>query len=187
MHEMEMIRSNCFKGTAHSERKISWVSWGKVLASKKYGEASVATKLVSPSIDESFRRSVRDGAERFQWRDLCEVIDFVTLSSSKDKWMCDLSGDGEFRVKEIVKSQLRLEMYVLEQLLQSTHNKLVVVVPSPQNMEPGRTALLLHKFIQMIDDTLMMLWQRRGDDDDGVRVAAVGDGATGERVARDGE
>nr|GEV25887.1 RNA-directed DNA polymerase, eukaryota, reverse transcriptase zinc-binding domain protein [Tanacetum cinerariifolium] len=201
-----------FKGAAHSERKISWVSWGKVLASKKYGglgvssyyalnrtlllkwvwrfisqdgslwyrvihalygtsleshplhltsnwssilrvmrgliptgfnfmshckkrigdgrntffwfdpwvnaqplhilfprifasdidkEASVATKLGSPSIDESFRRPVRDGAERFQWRDLCEVIDSVTLSSSKDRWVCDLNGDGEFRVKEV--------------------------------------------------------------------------------------
>nr|GEY46032.1 RNA-directed DNA polymerase, eukaryota [Tanacetum cinerariifolium] len=101
LHEMEMIRSNFFKGAAHSERKISWVSWGKVLASKKYGEASVATKLVSPSIDESFRRPVRDGAERFQWRDLCEIIDYVTFSSSKDKWVCDLSGDGEFRVKEV--------------------------------------------------------------------------------------
>nr|GFB30189.1 RNA-directed DNA polymerase, eukaryota [Tanacetum cinerariifolium] len=197
LHETEMIRSKFFKGAAHSERKISWVSWGKVLASKKYRglsvssyyalnralllkwvwrfisqdgslwyrvihalydpsleshslhltsnwssilrvmrsliptgfnfmshckkrigdgrntifwfdpwvnaqplhilfprifaldldkEASVATKLGSPFVDESFRRPVRDGAERFQWRDLCEVIDSVTLSSSKDRW-----------------------------------------------------------------------------------------------------
>nr|GEV08340.1 RNA-directed DNA polymerase, eukaryota [Tanacetum cinerariifolium] len=64
-------------------------------------EASVATKLGSPSIDESFRRPVRDGVERFQWRDLYEVIDSVTLSSSNDRWVCDLSGDGEFRVKEV--------------------------------------------------------------------------------------
>nr|GEZ89771.1 RNA-directed DNA polymerase, eukaryota [Tanacetum cinerariifolium] len=43
LHEMEMIRSNFFKGAAHSERKISWVSWGKVLASKKYGGLSVSS------------------------------------------------------------------------------------------------------------------------------------------------
>nr|GFA38111.1 RNA-directed DNA polymerase, eukaryota [Tanacetum cinerariifolium]GFA62235.1 RNA-directed DNA polymerase, eukaryota [Tanacetum cinerariifolium] len=43
LHEMEMIRSNFFKGAAHSERKISWVSWGKVLASKKYGGLDVSS------------------------------------------------------------------------------------------------------------------------------------------------
>nr|GEY55699.1 RNA-directed DNA polymerase, eukaryota [Tanacetum cinerariifolium] len=34
------------------------------------------------------------------WDDLNSVSGSVTLSASKDKWICDLNGDGVFRVKE---------------------------------------------------------------------------------------
>ncbi|GJT23746.1 RNA-directed DNA polymerase, eukaryota, partial [Tanacetum coccineum] len=54
----------------------------------------------SSSIDASFRRSVREGVEREQWNDL-NSLSCVTLSSSKDRWICDLNGEGVFRVKEI--------------------------------------------------------------------------------------
>ncbi|GJZ47149.1 RNA-directed DNA polymerase, eukaryota [Tanacetum coccineum] len=64
-------------------------------------EVSVAAKLGSVSLDVSFRRGVRDGAERQQWDDLITLIGSVSLSSSKDRWICYLSGDGEFRVKEV--------------------------------------------------------------------------------------
>nr|GEX33215.1 RNA-directed DNA polymerase, eukaryota [Tanacetum cinerariifolium] len=53
------------------------------------------------SVDVSFRRPVRDGAERQQWSELYEILEPVILSSSKDRWTCDLSDDGEFRVKEV--------------------------------------------------------------------------------------
>nr|GFA91841.1 RNA-directed DNA polymerase, eukaryota [Tanacetum cinerariifolium] len=49
----------------------------------------------------SFRRSICDGVERQQWEDLNFVSGSVTLSSSKDRWFCDLNGDGVFRVKEV--------------------------------------------------------------------------------------
>nr|GFB41712.1 RNA-directed DNA polymerase, eukaryota [Tanacetum cinerariifolium] len=49
----------------------------------------------------SFRRSVRDGVERREWDDLNFVSRSVTLSASKDRWTCDLNGDGVFRVKEV--------------------------------------------------------------------------------------
>nr|GEV01411.1 RNA-directed DNA polymerase, eukaryota [Tanacetum cinerariifolium] len=45
--------------------------------------------------------SVSDGAERQQWSELCEILEPIILSSSKDRWTCDLNGDGEFRVKEV--------------------------------------------------------------------------------------
>nr|GEY52202.1 RNA-directed DNA polymerase, eukaryota [Tanacetum cinerariifolium] len=64
-------------------------------------ESMVASKLGSSSVDASFRRLVRDGVERQQWDDLNYVSGSVTLSASKDKWICDLNGDGVFRVKEI--------------------------------------------------------------------------------------
>nr|GEW35013.1 early light-induced protein 1, chloroplastic-like [Tanacetum cinerariifolium] len=64
-------------------------------------EVSVAAKLGSVSLDVSFRRGVRDGAERQQWDDLISLVGSVSLSSSKDRWICDLSGDGKFQVKEV--------------------------------------------------------------------------------------
>nr|GEW01576.1 RNA-directed DNA polymerase, eukaryota [Tanacetum cinerariifolium] len=64
-------------------------------------ESTVASELGSSSVDASFRRSVRDGVERQQWDDLNSVSGSVTLSTSKDRWICDLNGDGVFRVKEV--------------------------------------------------------------------------------------
>nr|GEY98637.1 RNA-directed DNA polymerase, eukaryota [Tanacetum cinerariifolium] len=55
-------------------------------------ESTVASKLGSSSVDASFRRSVRDGVERQQWDDLNSVSGSV---------ICDLNGDGVFRVKEV--------------------------------------------------------------------------------------
>nr|GEY49188.1 RNA-directed DNA polymerase, eukaryota [Tanacetum cinerariifolium] len=46
-------------------------------------------------------RSVRDGVERQQWDDLNSVSSSVTLSASKDRWICDLNSDVVFRVKEV--------------------------------------------------------------------------------------
>ncbi|GKE45288.1 RNA-directed DNA polymerase, eukaryota [Tanacetum coccineum] len=39
---MESIRSNFFKGASLSEKKISWIAWDKVLASKKKGGLGVS-------------------------------------------------------------------------------------------------------------------------------------------------
>nr|GEX40465.1 RNA-directed DNA polymerase, eukaryota [Tanacetum cinerariifolium] len=64
-------------------------------------EVSVAAKFGDPSLDDSFRRQVRDGSQRQQWLDLVSMLDEVSLSSSSDRWYCDFNGDGAFRVKEI--------------------------------------------------------------------------------------
>ncbi|GJS04028.1 RNA-directed DNA polymerase, eukaryota [Tanacetum coccineum] len=63
--------------------------------------ASVAEKWEAPSFDSSFRRHARDGAEREQWLDMLSMLGTVTLSSSIDRWVCDINGEGEFRVKDI--------------------------------------------------------------------------------------
>nr|GEY09958.1 RNA-directed DNA polymerase, eukaryota [Tanacetum cinerariifolium] len=64
-------------------------------------DSMAGSKLGPLSVDVSFRRPVRDGAERQQWSKLCEILEHVILSSSKDRWTCDLNGDGEFHVKEV--------------------------------------------------------------------------------------
>ena len=43
LREIESICSNFFKGADPSERKISWVSWDKVVAAKKYGGLGVSS------------------------------------------------------------------------------------------------------------------------------------------------
>ncbi|GJW42685.1 RNA-directed DNA polymerase, eukaryota [Tanacetum coccineum] len=68
---------------------------------EKEKEITVASKLGLPSVDSSFRRQIRDGIERQQWMDLISVLDCVILSPTKDRWICDLNGDGLFRVKDI--------------------------------------------------------------------------------------
>ncbi|GJU80012.1 RNA-directed DNA polymerase, eukaryota [Tanacetum coccineum] len=64
-------------------------------------EASVASKMGSSSVADSFRRQIRDGSERQQWSDLSVLLQPVILSSSIDRWFCDLNGDGVFRVRDV--------------------------------------------------------------------------------------
>nr|GEV08526.1 hypothetical protein [Tanacetum cinerariifolium] len=44
---------------------------------------------------------VRGGSEYQHLTDLNSLMESVSLSHSCDRWICDLSGDGEFRVKEV--------------------------------------------------------------------------------------
>ncbi|PWA51838.1 RNA-directed DNA polymerase, eukaryota [Artemisia annua] len=53
------------------------------------------------SMVDSFRRNIRDGVERHQFLELNSMLEAVSLSPVQDRWCCDLSGDGEFRVKEV--------------------------------------------------------------------------------------
>ncbi|PWA43356.1 RNA-directed DNA polymerase, eukaryota [Artemisia annua] len=62
-------------------------------------DISVAAKL--QSIVASFRRSVRGGVEDHQFQQLVSMLDSVILSSTNDRWICDLNGDTIFRVKDI--------------------------------------------------------------------------------------
>nr|GFB29849.1 RNA-directed DNA polymerase, eukaryota [Tanacetum cinerariifolium] len=63
-------------------------------------EISMADKMHFP-LDHSFRRIACDGLERHQMTQLQSMLDLVSLSQSRDRWFCDLTGDGEFRVKDV--------------------------------------------------------------------------------------
>nr|GEW34794.1 RNA-directed DNA polymerase, eukaryota, reverse transcriptase zinc-binding domain protein [Tanacetum cinerariifolium] len=43
LHELEMIRNSFFNGADFAEKKITWVAWDKVLASKKQGGLGVSS------------------------------------------------------------------------------------------------------------------------------------------------
>ncbi|GJV42591.1 RNA-directed DNA polymerase, eukaryota [Tanacetum coccineum] len=77
------------------------VRFPRIFALETVKEVSVAAKWGASSLDDSFRRQVRDGAESQQWSDMLSMLGTTTLSSSSDRWFCDLIGDGVFRVKEI--------------------------------------------------------------------------------------
>nr|GFB17952.1 RNA-directed DNA polymerase, eukaryota [Tanacetum cinerariifolium] len=60
----------------------------------------VATKMAAP-VDASFRRSVSEGIELVQFNKLRAILELVSLSHSHDRWICNASSDGSFRVKDI--------------------------------------------------------------------------------------
>ncbi|GJZ47857.1 RNA-directed DNA polymerase, eukaryota [Tanacetum coccineum] len=119
LREVNLLKAKGFDFISHCKKRVgdglstrfwqdNWITvtplrddFPRLFALDMDKEVSVAAKLGSVSLDVSFRRGVRDGAERQQWDDLISLIGSVSLSSSKDRWICDLSGDGEFRVKEV--------------------------------------------------------------------------------------
>ncbi|PWA83397.1 RNA-directed DNA polymerase, eukaryota, Reverse transcriptase zinc-binding domain protein [Artemisia annua] len=73
----------------------------RIFALESVKDISVADKMVDGSLCASFRRPIRDGVERQQWQEFLQLIDSVILSSSHDRWTCDLNGEGMFCVKDI--------------------------------------------------------------------------------------
>nr|GEZ72673.1 RNA-directed DNA polymerase, eukaryota, reverse transcriptase zinc-binding domain protein [Tanacetum cinerariifolium] len=59
-------------------------------------------KRIGNGRDTCFWRPVRAGSEYQHLTDLNSLMESVSLSHSCDRWICDLSGDGEFRVKELI-------------------------------------------------------------------------------------
>nr|GEX88038.1 RNA-directed DNA polymerase, eukaryota, reverse transcriptase zinc-binding domain protein [Tanacetum cinerariifolium] len=62
-------------------------------------QSTVAAKIAQ--VDGSFRRPERGGLEQDQFNKLISFIDSLSLSSSQDRWVCNASSDGSFRVKDI--------------------------------------------------------------------------------------
>ncbi|GJY27845.1 RNA-directed DNA polymerase, eukaryota [Tanacetum coccineum] len=117
---MESIRSKFFNGVDSSDRKMFrgpiipsildalfyvsinlWKDSGfdflrifpRLFALELDKEIVVANKMGASSVSASFRRDVRDGAERQQWDDLSSILNSVVpLDLHKDWWTCDLSG-----------------------------------------------------------------------------------------------
>nr|GFB15333.1 RNA-directed DNA polymerase, eukaryota, reverse transcriptase zinc-binding domain protein [Tanacetum cinerariifolium] len=77
------------------------VRFPRLFALEHDKDISVAAKWSAPSFDASFRRQVKDGVERNQWSALLHMLGKITLSSSFDRYFCDLNGEGAYRVKDI--------------------------------------------------------------------------------------
>nr|GEW81734.1 RNA-directed DNA polymerase, eukaryota [Tanacetum cinerariifolium] len=117
LKEMKAIRCNFFNGADPAKRKITWVSWDKVLASKKNGGLGLSSfhalnralllkwvwRFLSQdgSLCVSGTVIILGSGMMFEFLTSHFVSGSVTLSASKDRWICDLNGDGVFRVKEV--------------------------------------------------------------------------------------
>nr|GEW55628.1 RNA-directed DNA polymerase, eukaryota [Tanacetum cinerariifolium] len=153
LNKMENLRRNFFSGNQEGDRKISWVKWHTVLASKQYGGLGVSSffalnrgllakwvwrflsqdnslwyRVISaihgscsstlfaayPSIWSSIinefdslkdqgvvvfshcKIRIGNGVRTRFWKDC-----WIGESRLQDRWVCDLSGDEEFRVKDV--------------------------------------------------------------------------------------
>ncbi|GJT66397.1 RNA-directed DNA polymerase, eukaryota [Tanacetum coccineum] len=117
LREIHVLKSKGFDFLSHCKKRggdghNTWFWYDKWLSDQPFyvmfprlfalemdKEISVASKMGSTSLEVSFRIPVRDGVERQQLIDLNLITGSILLSSSKDRRICDLSGDGEFRVK----------------------------------------------------------------------------------------
>ncbi|GJR45913.1 RNA-directed DNA polymerase, eukaryota [Tanacetum coccineum] len=61
---------------------------------------TVADKMNAP-LTSSFCRTVKGGAESQQLTHIFDLLGPVILSNMEDRWVWDLNGDGEFRVKDV--------------------------------------------------------------------------------------
>nr|GFB77006.1 RNA-directed DNA polymerase, eukaryota [Tanacetum cinerariifolium] len=99
------MRMNFFNGEQEGERKIAWVKWSKVLASKKFGGLGVSSffALNRALIFKWVLSAVllEGGAESHQLSLLTNLLDTVILSNMKDIWLFDLNEDGRFCVKDV--------------------------------------------------------------------------------------
>nr|GEY74007.1 RNA-directed DNA polymerase, eukaryota, reverse transcriptase zinc-binding domain protein [Tanacetum cinerariifolium] len=118
LRELEVLKSKGFNFFSHCSKRIRdgcqtrfwqdcWLagmvlrdSFPRIFALELDKDVSVASKMGEDMVG-SFRRNVRDGVERQQFSELLSMLESVSLSSAQDRWCCDLSGDGEFRVKDI--------------------------------------------------------------------------------------
>nr|GEV75133.1 hypothetical protein [Tanacetum cinerariifolium] len=75
------------------------IKYPRLFALELDKHVSVESKLLS-SMESSFRRNVRGGIEQYTLEEVTSTLETVSLSNSSDRWICDLTSDGVFRVKE---------------------------------------------------------------------------------------
>nr|GEX82099.1 RNA-directed DNA polymerase, eukaryota, reverse transcriptase zinc-binding domain protein [Tanacetum cinerariifolium] len=65
--------------------------------------ATVRMKSMAPSLDNSFRRRVRSGAEELQFNSLLEIVQVINLVPCEDRYFWSLESEGDYSVASIRK------------------------------------------------------------------------------------
>nr|GEX37635.1 galactinol synthase 2 [Tanacetum cinerariifolium] len=92
---VDLIRLKLRNGDSFSFWEEKWYTGGviKELFSRLYDlelhkHATVRMKLMAPSLDDSFRRRVRSGAEETQFNYLLEIVQVINLVPCEDRMAC---------------------------------------------------------------------------------------------------
>ncbi|GKD03673.1 RNA-directed DNA polymerase, eukaryota, reverse transcriptase zinc-binding domain protein, partial [Tanacetum coccineum] len=75
----------------------------RLYALELHKHATVHTKLMASSLDNSFRRNVRSGVEESQLNSLLDIVQVMTLVPCEDRYIWSLESDGAFSVVSIRK------------------------------------------------------------------------------------
>ncbi|GKA95991.1 DNA helicase [Tanacetum coccineum] len=118
LREVHVLKNNGFDFLSYCSKRVgdgnstrfwleSWkgdkpfcVAFPRMFGLELNCEISVAAKMAAP-LEETFRRPVRGGMEQHQFSELNSIYGSVSLSSCSDRWVCSLSRDGSFSVKEV--------------------------------------------------------------------------------------
>nr|GEW53270.1 RNA-directed DNA polymerase, eukaryota [Tanacetum cinerariifolium] len=75
----------------------------RLYALELHKHAIVRMKLMAPSLDNSFRRRVRSGAEESQFNSLLEIVQVINLVPCEDRYFWSLKSEGDYSVTSIRK------------------------------------------------------------------------------------
>nr|GEZ16046.1 RNA-directed DNA polymerase, eukaryota [Tanacetum cinerariifolium] len=79
------------------------VLYPRLYALENHKEVNVRDKISNSSLEMSFRRHIRGGAEQVQFDSLLSLISSVILVPSDDRWVWTLDSTGDFTVASIRK------------------------------------------------------------------------------------
>ncbi|GJV16132.1 RNA-directed DNA polymerase, eukaryota, reverse transcriptase zinc-binding domain protein [Tanacetum coccineum] len=107
---LEFMRLKLGNGDMASFWNDNWSGGGvlkdlypRLYALENGKSVNVCTKLSDPSMDYSFRRKTRGGAEQVQLDALLELVSTVNLVPMGDRWVWTLESSGEFSVASLRK------------------------------------------------------------------------------------
>nr|GEX27189.1 RNA-directed DNA polymerase, eukaryota, reverse transcriptase zinc-binding domain protein [Tanacetum cinerariifolium] len=75
----------------------------RLYALELHKHAIVRMKLMAPSLDNSFRRRMRSGAEESQFNSLLEIVQVINLVPCEDRYFWSLKSEGDYSVASIRK------------------------------------------------------------------------------------
>nr|GEW95256.1 RNA-directed DNA polymerase, eukaryota [Tanacetum cinerariifolium] len=75
----------------------------RLYALELHKHATVRMKLMALSLDNSFRRRVRSGAEESQYNSLLEIVQVINLVPYEDRYFWSLESEGDYSVASIRK------------------------------------------------------------------------------------
>ncbi|XP_071687760.1 uncharacterized protein [Rutidosis leptorrhynchoides] len=102
LKRLESIRAIFFWGGSNSVKKMSWLKWDKVLASFDKGGLNVGSlKAFNLALLFKWRwRDIVGGRIEQYLKVLLEEIGCPILRDRPDSWVCNLSDDGSYMVKD---------------------------------------------------------------------------------------